>query len=53
MNPFGYFVIGGSHGDAGLVGRKIIIDTYGGWGVYQCSDFLGKDLTYGDSIFLS
>merc|ERR1712038_1539133 len=32
LNPSGRFVIGGPHGDAGLTGRKIIIDTYGGWG---------------------
>merc|ERR1719183_3053814 len=32
INPSGRFVIGGPHGDAGLTGRKIIIDTYGGWG---------------------
>ena len=34
FNPSGRFVIGGPHGDAGLTGRKIIIDTYGGWGAH-------------------
>ena len=34
LNPSGRFVIGGPHGDAGLTGRKIIIDTYGGWGAH-------------------
>lgn len=34
INPSGRFVIGGPHGDAGLTGRKIIIDTYGGWGAH-------------------
>jgi S-adenosylmethionine synthetase len=32
MNPSGMFNIGGPHGDAGLTGRKIIVDSYGGWG---------------------
>jgi S-adenosylmethionine synthetase len=31
INPTGRFVVGGPHGDAGLTGRKIIVDTYGGW----------------------
>lgn len=34
LNPSGRFVIGGPHGDAGLTGRKIIIDSYGGWGAH-------------------
>ena len=34
LNPSGRFCIGGPHGDAGLTGRKIIIDTYGGWGAH-------------------
>jgi len=43
LNPSGRFVIGGPHGDAGLTGRKIIIDTYGGWGAHGGGDFSGKD----------
>ena len=39
----GRFVIGGPHGDAGLTGRKIIIDTYGGWGAHGGGAFSGKD----------
>ena len=39
------FVIGGPHGDAGLTGRKIIIDTYGGWGAHGGGAFSGKDPT--------
>jgi len=38
-------VIGGPHGDAGLTGRKIIIDTYGGWGAHGGGAFSGKDPT--------
>lgn len=38
----GRFVIGGPHGDAGLTGRKIIIDTYGGWGAHGGGAFSGK-----------
>jgi len=45
MNPSGRFVIGGPHGDAGLTGRKIIIDTYGGWGAHGGGAFSGKDPT--------
>jgi S-adenosylmethionine synthetase len=44
-NPSGRFVIGGPHGDAGLTGRKIIIDTYGGWGAHGGGAFSGKDPT--------
>jgi len=43
--PLGRFVIGGPHGDAGLTGRKIIIDTYGGWGAHGGGAFSGKDPT--------
>jgi S-adenosylmethionine synthetase len=43
LNPSGKFVIGGPHGDAGLTGRKIIIDTYGGWGAHGGGAFSGKD----------
>jgi S-adenosylmethionine synthetase len=43
LNPSGRFVIGGPHGDAGLTGRKIIIDTYGGWGAHGGGAFSGKD----------
>ena len=45
INPSGRFVIGGPHGDAGLTGRKIIIDTYGGWGAHAGGAFSGKDPT--------
>jgi S-adenosylmethionine synthetase len=44
-HPPGRFVIGGPHGDAGLTGRKIIIDTYGGWGAHGGGAFSGKDPT--------
>ena len=43
MNPSGKFVIGGPEGDGGLTGRKIIIDTYGGWGAHGGGAFSGKD----------
>jgi len=43
INPSGRFVIGGPQGDAGLTGRKIIIDTYGGWGAHGGGAFSGKD----------
>lgn len=45
LNPSGKFVIGGPHGDAGLTGRKIIVDTYGGWGAHGGGAFSGKDAT--------
>merc|ERR1712227_867530 len=45
INPSGKFIIGGPQGDAGLTGRKIIIDTYGGWGAYGGGAFSGKDPT--------
>lgn len=45
LNPSGKFVIGGPHGDGGLTGRKIIIDTYGGWGAHGGGAFSGKDPT--------
>jgi len=45
MNPSGRFVVGGPQGDAGLTGRKIIIDTYGGWGAHGGGAFSGKDST--------
>lgn len=45
LNPSGRFVIGGPHGDAGLTGRKIIIDSYGGWGAHGGGAFSGKDPT--------
>eukprot|EP01053_Blabericola_migrator_P001176 Blabericola_migrator_1__1175@NODE_12_length_24658_cov_176_683258_g9_i0_p6_GENE_NODE_12_length_24658_cov_176_683258_g9_i0NODE_12_length_24658_cov_176_683258_g9_i0_p6_ORF_typecomplete_len395_score68_42SAdoMet_synt_C/PF02773_16/1_1e67SAdoMet_synt_M/PF02772_16/2e45SAdoMet_synt_N/PF00438_20/2e44_NODE_12_length_24658_cov_176_683258_g9_i01882720011 len=44
-NPSGSFVVGGPHGDAGLTGRKIIVDTYGGWGSHGGGAFSGKDPT--------
>jgi S-adenosylmethionine synthetase len=43
LNPSGSFVIGGPHGDGGLTGRKIIVDTYGGWGAHGGGAFSGKD----------
>jgi S-adenosylmethionine synthetase len=43
INPTGRFVIGGPHGDSGLTGRKIIVDTYGGWGRHGGGAFSGKD----------
>ncbi|CAF0746194.1 unnamed protein product [Didymodactylos carnosus] len=43
LNPSGKFVIGGPQGDAGLTGRKIIVDTYGGWGAHGGGAFSGKD----------
>lgn len=43
VNPTGRFVIGGPHGDTGLTGRKIIVDTYGGWGGHGGGAFSGKD----------
>jgi len=43
INPCGTFIIGGPMGDAGLTGRKIIVDTYGGWGAHGGGAFSGKD----------
>ena len=43
INPSGMFVIGGPEADAGLTGRKIIVDTYGGWGAHGGGAFSGKD----------
>src|SRR5699024_9375360 len=43
VNPTGKFVIGGPHGDTGLTGRKIIVDTYGGYGGHGGGAFSGKD----------
>jgi len=45
INPSGRFVIGGPQGDSGLTGRKIIVDTYGGWGGHGGGAFSGKDST--------
>jgi S-adenosylmethionine synthetase len=45
INPSGRFVIGGPQGDAGVTGRKIIVDTYGGWGAHGGGAFSGKDPT--------
>jgi len=45
LNPSGRFVIGGPQGDAGVTGRKIIVDTYGGWGAHGGGAFSGKDPT--------
>ncbi|KAI7882890.1 S-adenosylmethionine synthase [Lichtheimia hyalospora FSU 10163] len=43
LQPSGKFIIGGPQGDAGLTGRKIIVDTYGGWGAHGGGAFSGKD----------
>jgi len=43
LQPAGSFLIGGPQGDAGLTGRKIIVDTYGGWGAHGGGAFSGKD----------
>src|SRR5206468_4836875 len=43
INPTGRFVVGGPKGDSGLTGRKIIVDTYGGWGRHGGGAFSGKD----------
>ena len=43
INPTGRFVVGGPMGDSGLTGRKIIVDTYGGWGRHGGGAFSGKD----------
>lgn len=43
LNPSGSFVVGGPQGDAGVTGRKIIVDTYGGWGAHGGGAFSGKD----------
>ena len=43
LQPSGLFIIGGPQGDAGLTGRKIIVDTYGGWGAHGGGAFSGKD----------
>jgi S-adenosylmethionine synthetase len=45
VNPTGRFVVGGPHGDSGLTGRKIIVDTYGGYGRHGGGAFSGKDPT--------
>src|SRR5260370_26318332 len=49
INPTGRFVIGGPHGDTGLTGRKIIVDTYGGMGRHRGGAFSGRDPTNGGS----
>lgn len=43
INPSGVFIVGGPEADAGLTGRKIIVDTYGGWGAHGGGAFSGKD----------
>ncbi|MCC7424727.1 MAG: methionine adenosyltransferase [Planctomycetaceae bacterium] len=45
INPTGQVIVGGPHGDTGLTGRKIIVDTYGGWGRHGGGAFSGKDPT--------
>lgn len=45
VNPTGKFTVGGPHGDCGLTGRKIIVDTYGGWARHGGGAFSGKDCT--------
>ena len=49
VNPTGRFVVGGPHGDCGLTGRKIIVDTYGGWARHGGGAFSGKDPDEGRS----
>jgi hypothetical protein len=46
IQPSGRFVIGGPQGDAGVTGRKIIVDTYGGWGAHGGGAFSGKVSTF-------
>jgi S-adenosylmethionine synthetase len=53
IQPSGRFVIGGPQGDAGLTGRKIIVDTYGGWGAHGGGAFSGKDWSSEFSLFSS
>lgn len=48
INPSGSFVIGGPKGDCGLTGRKIVCDSYGGWGGVGGGAFSGKDPTKAD-----
>ncbi|CAE7864180.1 SAMS2 [Symbiodinium microadriaticum] len=50
ISLYGKFIIGGPQGDAGLTGRKIIIDTYGGWGAHGGGAFSGKDPTKAKSV---
>ena len=45
INPTGQFIVGGPHGDSGLTGRKLIVDTYGGMGRHGGGSFSGKDCT--------
>ena len=52
VNPTGKFVIGGPHGDSGLTGRKIIVDTYGGYARHGGGAFSGKDPTKVDRCLL-
>ena len=52
VNPTGRFVIGGPHGDSGLTGRKIIVDTYGGMARHGGGAFSGKDCTKVDRCLL-
>ena len=52
VNPTGKFVIGGPHGDTGLTGRKIIVDTYGGKGAHGGGAFSGKDPSKVDRVLL-
>src|SRR5258705_6214558 len=48
VNPTGNFVVGGPDGDCGLTGRKIIVDTYGGYAPHRGGAFSGQDPTQGD-----
>ena len=45
LSAAGKFIVGGPMGDAGLTGRKIIVDTYGGWGAHGGGAFSGKDFS--------
>lgn len=53
INPTGRFVIGGPHGDSGLTGRKIIVDSYGGYGRHGGGAFSGKDCTKVDRFWFA
>jgi S-adenosylmethionine synthetase len=50
INPTGAFVIGGPYGDSGLTGRKIIVDTYGGYAKHGGGAFSGKDVSKVDAV---
>ncbi len=53
INPTGAFIIGGPYGDSGLTGRKIIVDTYGGYAKHGGGAFSGKDVSKVDRSLLN